>query len=92
MKRSLEDIIKADVGKKIVLLSGPRQVGKTTLAKALYPGSSEYFNMDNEELGTGSWRDAQSKKCVPRRTGTVMKVVYLGIDLNVFEVGYNETA
>ena len=60
MKRSLEDKIKADVDKKIVLLSGPRQVGKTTLAKALYPGTSEYFNMDSEEhrllIKKSAWR------------------------------------
>ena len=49
MKRHLEDKVKSDVDKKIVLLSGPRQVGRTTLAKALYPGTSECFNMDNEE-------------------------------------------
>ena len=53
MKRSLEDKIKADVDKKVVLLSGSRQVRKTTLAKGLYPGTSEYFNMDNEEGKSG---------------------------------------
>lgn len=49
MKRRLEEKIKADLNQKLVLLSGPRQVGKTTLAKTLYPENSEYFNMDNEE-------------------------------------------
>ncbi len=49
MKRSLESAIKKDLDDKIVLLSGPRQVGKTTLARALYPKNSEYFNIDNEE-------------------------------------------
>jgi len=49
MKRSIEDKIKTDLDKKMVLLSGPRQVGKTTLSKALYPDNSEYFNMDNVE-------------------------------------------
>lgn len=49
MKRNITDKIRADLDKKMVLLSGPRQVGKTTLSKALYPGSSEYFNMDNVE-------------------------------------------
>ena len=49
MKRILEAKIKQDLDQKIVLLSGPRQVGKTTLAKALYPETSEYFNMDSEE-------------------------------------------
>jgi len=49
MKRHIHDKIKTDLDRKIVLLSGPRQVGKTTLAKALYPDSSEYFNMDSAE-------------------------------------------
>ena len=49
MQRSLEEKINTDLDKKIILLSGPRQVGKTTLAKTLYPKSSEYFNMDSEE-------------------------------------------
>ncbi len=49
MKRSLESPVKKDLDDKIVLLSGPRQVGKTTLAKALYPQNSEYFNMDSED-------------------------------------------
>ena len=49
MKRSLEASIKKDLDKKIVLLSGPRQVGKTTLAKAFYPKNAEYFNIDSEE-------------------------------------------
>ena len=48
MERSLKEN-KTDLDQKIVLLSGPRQVGKTTLAKALYPDSCEYFNMDSEE-------------------------------------------
>src|SRR3990167_2909339 len=49
MKRSLEAPIRKDLDEKIVLLSGPRQVGKTTLSKALYPQNVEYFNVDNEE-------------------------------------------
>jgi len=49
MKRDIEDKIKMDLEQKMVLLSGPRQVGKTTLSRALYPDNSEYFNMDNAE-------------------------------------------
>lgn len=49
MKRSIEDKIRTDLDQKMVLLSGPRQVGKTTLSKALYQGNFEYFNMDNVE-------------------------------------------
>ena len=44
-KRYLEAQIKTDLEKKIVLLSGPRQVGKTTLSKDLYP-DYQYLNYD----------------------------------------------
>ncbi len=49
MQRDLLEKIKSDLDHKLVLLSGPRQVGKTTLAKTIYSGTHEYFNMDNEE-------------------------------------------
>jgi predicted AAA+ superfamily ATPase len=45
-KRYLSDFIAADLDKKITLLSGPRQSGKTTLSKALPFNSFEYFNFD----------------------------------------------
>lgn len=48
MKRYLEEYIKKDLEKKIVLLTGPRQTGKTTLAKML-KDSFDYFNYDNAE-------------------------------------------
>ncbi len=35
MKRYLDDIVLADLPRKLVLLTGPRQVGKTTLARQL---------------------------------------------------------
>ncbi len=45
MQRYLAAKIKQDLPHKIVLLSGPRQTGKTTLAKQLY-SSFDYFNYD----------------------------------------------
>ena len=48
MNRYLEKYIQADLKKKIVLLTGPRQAGKTTLAKMLSE-SFDYFNYDNAE-------------------------------------------
>lgn len=45
MKRYLESFIKKDFGKKIVLLSGPRQVGKTTLSKQIVE-PYVYLNFD----------------------------------------------
>lgn len=48
MKRYLSDHIRTDLGKKMVLLTGPRQVGKTTLAKDLMAGYQrpQYLNWD----------------------------------------------
>jgi predicted AAA+ superfamily ATPase len=46
MKRYLETSIIQDLNEKIVFLSGPRQVGKTTLARQLIP-SFEYLNYDS---------------------------------------------
>ena len=63
MKRLLEAKIRADLDQKIVLLSGPRQVGKTTLAKAIYPNTSEYFNMDSEEHRLLIRRQAWRRDC-----------------------------
>ena len=57
LKRMLTSQIKADLGEKMVLLSGPRQSGKTTLARSLLGGSkrgaeSRYFNWDDDESRT----------------------------------------
>lgn len=45
-KRYLQDQIKSDLKKKMVFVSGPRQVGKTTLAKSLITDSASYLNWD----------------------------------------------
>ncbi len=49
MKRYLYDPIKKDLQKKMVILTGPRQVGKTYLAQALMSEfkSPQYLNYDN---------------------------------------------
>ena len=46
MKRYLEESIKRDLQKKIVLLSGPRQVGKTTLSRRISE-QFVYLNLDS---------------------------------------------
>ncbi len=38
--------IRRDLGRKMVFLAGPRQVGKTTLARALPGGKAGYLNWD----------------------------------------------
>jgi len=48
MERYLAQYIRADLGRKIILLTGPRQVGKTTLAKML-ADDFDYLNFDNPE-------------------------------------------
>lgn len=48
MNRWLENLVKNDLKEKIVFLTGPRQVGKTTLSKSLYP-DFDYLNYDSGE-------------------------------------------
>lgn len=44
--RYLADQVERDLGRKMVFLTGPRQVGKTTLAKSLRDGRKGYLNWD----------------------------------------------
>jgi uncharacterized protein len=48
MQRYLDDRIQADLARKLVILTGPRQVGKTTLARQLAAGNATavYLNWD----------------------------------------------
>ena len=52
MERYLKEYILDDLQKKIVLLTGPRQSGKTTLSKML-SNDYDYFNFDNPEHRLG---------------------------------------
>lgn len=58
MERSITRFIKKDLEKKIVFITGPRQVGKTTLAKSLTDNFT-YLNYDSAEdrltLKENSW-------------------------------------
>lgn len=48
MKRYLDDRVRHDLGQKMVVLTGPRQIGKTTLSQQLievFPGG-QYLNFD----------------------------------------------
>lgn len=58
-KRSMQSWVKTDLDEKIVLISGPRQTGKTTMAKQLY-ASHDYLNYDDatdrEVFIEKSWR------------------------------------
>lgn len=47
MKRSLFEYILKDIPTKLILLSGPRQTGKTTLSKMLF-SNHVYLNYDND--------------------------------------------
>lgn len=59
MKRYLTPFIESDLKRKCVLLSGPRQVGKTTLARTL-ASDCEYLNYDvvhdRRVILSRSWR------------------------------------
>ncbi len=62
MERYLKNFILEDLKKKIVLLTGPRQSGKTTLSKML-SNNFDYLNFDNPEHRLGflerSWDRAK---------------------------------
>ncbi len=60
--RYLTDAVAQDLKNKMVFLAGPRQVGKTTLARALVGArfrDTAYFNWDNREerrrMMSGTW-------------------------------------
>jgi len=65
MERTLTSYILKDLPTKVVLVMGPRQCGKTTLAKQLYP-DYDYFNYDAAKdrlaLKAESWD--RSKKLI----------------------------
>jgi predicted AAA+ superfamily ATPase len=44
--RYLERQVRKDLKKKMVFVAGPRQVGKTTLAKAVLGGETGYLSWD----------------------------------------------
>ena len=48
LSRSIERSLAKDLDKKMILLSGPRQSGKTTLSRSLRQRAS-YLNFDNDE-------------------------------------------
>lgn len=45
--RDLEPFIKSDLKRKMVLIGGPRQVGKTTLSKNFISKKNQYLNWDD---------------------------------------------
>lgn len=64
MKRYLDERVRQDLQKKMVLLTGPRQVGKTTLSQQLlseFPGG-QYLNFDvaahRAVIQAQSWRQS----------------------------------
>lgn len=44
--RYLTPFVRSDLGKKMVLMAGPRQCGKTTLARSLMDEGGQYLNWD----------------------------------------------
>lgn len=71
--RYLEAAIRADSLKKgkITLISGPRQVGKTTLSKALLNASENYFSYDQESFRR-AWAKSPETALSQRTTGPVV--------------------
>jgi predicted AAA+ superfamily ATPase len=64
MKRYLDDQVAQDLKQKMVLLTGPRQVGKTTLSQQLMSGlpAGQYLNFDvlahRSVIQAQSWRQS----------------------------------
>lgn len=62
MKRYLDDLVHKDLQRKMVIVTGPRQVGKKALSKQLLPQfpNGQYLNWDvagdRVILTNGSWR------------------------------------
>lgn len=58
MKRLIQTLLQQDIGRKIQLLSGPRQVGKTTLSQQL-TADYQYLSYDRSEhrqiIGEAAW-------------------------------------
>jgi predicted AAA+ superfamily ATPase len=46
IQRQMEPFVRSDLKEKMVFISGPRQVGKTTLSKSLLGKSGTYLNWD----------------------------------------------
>ena len=46
LRRYLADQIRADLAQKMVFVAGPRQVGKTTLARGLLTDPAGYLSWD----------------------------------------------
>jgi predicted AAA+ superfamily ATPase len=71
--RYLFDAIEKDAfsKQKMVFISGPRQVGKTTLAKSFLSNSSNYFSYD-EETFRRSWIKDPKAILSKREEGTVV--------------------
>ncbi|MCP4753225.1 MAG: ATP-binding protein [Proteobacteria bacterium] len=63
--RPIRNVIETDLEEKMVFISGPRQVGKTTLAKTFLTGNEDrYFNWDHrghrKKILSGRWPAGQS--------------------------------
>ena len=84
MKRYLFDTIHSDLGKKMVLLTGPRQVGKTTLAKGLMAGypNGQYLNWGSLITANRVSKEGVMQK--PTSTTKVIAMAGLAIVLALF--------
>jgi len=58
MDRYVSDIIRKDLERKMVFISGPRQVGKTTLAKKF---------LAEDQAGYLSWDVPEGREAILRR-------------------------
>jgi hypothetical protein len=71
MKRYVQDQIVKDLKKKMVFLGGPRQVGKTTVAKSILKNKKAYLNWDADEH-----RELILKRKIPARPLVVFDEIH----------------
>ena len=61
MERYIEALVKKDIQEKMVLIGGPRQVGKTTMAFSFLGNANEshpaYLNWDSIRLSNQSSKE-----------------------------------
>ncbi len=72
-ERYLENLIQEDalVDRKMAFISGPRQVGKTTLGKSLLKGSGNYYSWDQSEFKR-NWIRSPLKALDGRNEGSIL--------------------
>lgn len=83
------DIIKHLKPKKVVVIYGPRQVGKTTLVKEIVAEiGGEYLFVSGEDIGANKWLSSQSIATLKKNIGT-RKFLIIDEAQKIDQIGLN---